>query len=118
MYNAKQHDQDGRYKWIGIIIFYYTIKKKEVLMLSEQIAELELENKELKELLKQVNEGIPKSKKCENCKFYIRHYGRASNGVYFNLYTGHCTCGVPVKQRRGKKEPTPDDTCSCFESRK
>ncbi len=87
-------------------------------MLSEQIAELELENKELKELLKQVNEGIPKSKKCENCKFYIRHYGRASNGVYFNLYTGHCTCGVPVKQRRGKKEPTPDDTCSCFESRK
>ncbi len=67
-------------------------------MLSEQIAELELE----------------KPKKCEKCKYYIQHYGRTVTGVYFKLYTGHCTCGVPVKQRRGKKEPTPDDTCSCF----
>ena len=44
-------------------------------MLSEQIAELELENKELKGLLKQVNEDVAKPKKCEKCKYYIQHYG-------------------------------------------
>ena len=87
-------------------------------MLSEQIAELELENKELKEKLKQVNEGIPKLKKCEKCKYYIQHYGRDINGVYFKIYIGHCVCGVTVKQRKGKTNPVPDDTCSCFESRK
>lgn len=87
-------------------------------MLSEQIAELELENEKLKEKLQQANEGIPKAKKCEKCKYYIRHYGRASDGIYFNLYTGHCICGVPIKQRKGKKNPALDDTCSCFESRK
>ena len=32
-------------------------------MLSEKIVELELENKELKELLKQVNEDVAKPKK-------------------------------------------------------
>lgn len=77
-------------------------------MLSEKIAELEVENIKFKNLLKS------KSKKCENCKYYIQHYGRTVTGVYFKLYIGHCTCGVPVKQRRGKKEPTPDDTCFCF----
>ncbi len=41
-----------------------------------------------------------------------------ATGIYFKLYTRHCTCGVPIRQRKGKKEPIPDDTCSCFESRK
>ena len=89
-----------------------------MIYLSEQIAELELENKELKELLKQVNEDVAKPKKCEKCKYYIQHYGRTVTGIYFKLYTGHCTCGVPIKQRKGKKELLPDDTCSCFELRK
>ena len=41
----------GKFK-ISAVILYFIIKKKEKPMLSEQIVELELENKELKELLK------------------------------------------------------------------
>jgi len=83
-------------------------------MLAEKIQALEYENAKLKELLKLQEEDVPKPKECGNCKFFIRHYGK-QGGVYYKLYEGHCTCGVPIKQRKGKKNPTLEDTCTCFE---
>ena len=83
-------------------------------MLSEEIAEMERENRQLKELLQRSYETIQQVKQCENCKHYIRHYGRR-DGLYYRLYTGHCVCGVPIHKRKGKSHPTPEDTCLCFE---
>lgn len=84
-------------------------------MLSEAIEKLEQENAKLKELLKRTYENTPKPKQCDYCKHYIRHYGKKRDGSYYRIYTGHCICGVPTSKRKGKKEPTPEDTCLCFE---
>lgn len=87
-------------------------------MLSEEIKKLEEENKRLKVLVGRIQEGIPRPKNCENCKNYIQHYGRDSWGTYYKIYRGHCRCDVPVKKRKGKSVPTPEDTCLCFEERR
>lgn len=86
-------------------------------MLAEKIQALEYENVKLKELLKLQEENILKPKECGNCKYYIQHYGKSAGGIYFKLYTGHCTCGVPVRKRKGKKNPEPEDTCTCFQEK-
>ena len=82
-------------------------------MLAEEIAKLEGENQRLKVLVNQMMGNIPKPKNCQNCKYYVRHYGKR-NDVYYPLHFGHCICGVPIKERRGKKNPTLNDTCLCF----
>lgn len=84
-------------------------------MLSQQVLKLEEENQRLRELLKRADETIPKPKQCQNCKHYIQHYARVSGGNYHKIYAGHCTCKVPMGQRKGKKDPIPEDTCLCFE---
>ena len=83
-------------------------------MLSEAIAKIERENRQLKELLQRTYETVPKPRQCESCKYYVRHYGR-QNGEYYRIYTGHCICGVPLGKRIGKSRPTLEDTCLCFE---
>ena len=85
-------------------------------MLSEEIAKLESENRHLKALLEEIKVNPVKIKDCTHCKFYMQHYCRI-NGVYREIYAGHCTCEVPIKKRKGKTHPVPDDTCLCFEGR-
>lgn len=60
-------------------------------------------------------ENITKLKQCRNCKHYVQHYGKSGNGAYFRLYTGHCTCDVPMGKRKEKADPTLEDTCLCFQ---
>lgn len=84
-------------------------------MLAEEIEKLEYENAKLRELLKLQQEDIPKPKQCKNCKYFRQHYSRTEYGNYFKLYMGHCICGVPTGKRKGKKNPTPEDTCICFQ---
>lgn len=86
-------------------------------MLAEQIKKLEYENTKLKELLKLQEENIPKPKECGNCRYFVRHYGKL-DGIYYKLYVGHCICKVPIKKRKGKKEPTVEDTCTCFQEKR
>ena len=83
-------------------------------MLSEEIAKMERENRQLKELLQRVNESTAKPKQCKNCKYYIQHYGRSADRQYFPVNFGHCICGVQIKKRR-TKQMKPEDTCLCFE---
>ena len=84
-------------------------------MLAEKIEKLEYENARLREILRLRTDSIPKPRECQNCKYYIRHYGRSNEGVYFKLHIGHCACGVSIGKRKGKGNPTPEDTCTCFE---
>lgn len=84
-------------------------------MLAEKIQALEYENVKLKELLKLQEENIPKPKEYKNCRYFVRHYGK-TDGIYYKLYEGHCTCKVPIKKRKGKKDPTLEDTCLCFKA--
>lgn len=87
-------------------------------MLSDKIRELELENRRLSKLIKDaVAADIPKLRNCETCKYFRQYYCRDKYGTYYKVYTGHCMCGVPIKERKGKKMPTPEDTCTCFEKR-
>jgi len=86
-------------------------------MLSSQIMELESENRQLRELLQRLNEDISKPKDCGHCRHYVQHYARNGYNDFHIVYMGHCTCGVPINKRKGKKYPAPDDTCMCFEER-
>ena len=83
-------------------------------MLSQEIANLESENQRLKAQLARMGESIQKPKNCASCKYYVQHYMRVSGG-YYPLHFGHCVCGVPIKERKGKKEPIASNTCLCFE---
>ena len=83
-------------------------------MLAQEILKLEHENQRLKEQLAQLGEDFHKPKNCVSCKHYVQHYIRVSGG-YYPLYFGHCVCGVPIKERKGKKDPALNDTCLCFE---
>lgn len=84
-------------------------------MLSDELKKIEDENQRLKVLVQQMLGSVPKRKNCESCKHYIQHYGRNAWGTYFKINAGHCICEVPTKKRKGKSEPTPEDTCLCFE---
>ena len=87
-------------------------------MLSDKVQKLELENKRLATIIADITKSdVPKPKYCEQCKHYIQHYGRDEYGIFFMLYTGHCTCGVPAGKRKGKSSPTSEDTCLCFEEK-
>lgn len=87
-------------------------------MLSQKVQELELQNRRMAVIIEDITKSnVPKPKNCENCKHYIQHYYRTEYGAYYKLYTGHCICGVPTKKRKGKKNPTPEDTCLCYEER-
>ncbi len=101
---------------IHIVTLYFITDRREKPMLSEEIAKLESENRHLKALLEEIKVNLVKTKDCTHCKFYMQYYGR-TGGVYHKVYAGHCACEVPVKKRKGKKEPVPDDTCLCFEGR-
>lgn len=85
-------------------------------MLSEEIAKLESENRHLKALLEEIKVNPVKIRDCTHCRFYIQHYRRCG-GAYYKIYAGHCTCEVPMKKRKGKKEPAPNDTCMYFEEK-
>lgn len=61
-----------------------------------------------------LEESNGKKKNCENCEYYTQHYARTSQGTYFKINVGHCVCHVPIKERKGKKYPKPDDICTCF----
>lgn len=87
-------------------------------MLANQVKELENENQRLKALLQKLREDIPKPKDCKHCEHYIQHYARNGYNDFHIVYMGHCVCGVPAGKRKGKKNPTPDDTCMCFEERR
>lgn len=88
-------------------------------MLSDKVQKLELENKRLSTIITDISrEDIPKPKDCKGCKHYIQHYARSEYGTFFRLYTGHCTCGVPINKRKEKTNPTPEDTCLCFEEKR
>ena len=87
-------------------------------MLSDKVQKLELENKRLATIIADITKlDVPKPKYCEQCKHYMQHYGRDEYGIFFMLYTGHCTCGVPAGKRKGKSSPAPEDTCLCFEEK-
>lgn len=86
-------------------------------MLAEQIKKLENDNARLLEILRLRTENIPKPKECRDCKHYRQHYCKDEFGTYFKVYAGHCICKVSTKKRKGKKEPTPEDTCLCFQER-
>lgn len=86
-------------------------------MLSEEIKKLEDENRCLKVMVGQMLEDLPRPRNCENCKYYVQHYGRDRWGTYYKVYIGHCMCNVPIKTRKGKSKPTPEDNCLCFEER-
>lgn len=86
-------------------------------MISEKVQKLELENKRLGELIVKINENIPKPKDCKNCRHYVQHYFKDEYGNFCMLYMGHCTCGVPIGKRKGKKHPSLEDTCLCFEEK-
>ena len=86
-------------------------------MLSESVLKLETENRKLRELLKKCNEDIPKPRDCEHCSHYRQHYCRDEYGTFYKVYTGFCTCSVPVGKRKGKAKPTPKDVCQCFKER-
>ena len=73
----------------------------------------EKENQKLKGI-RQTSDDILKPMNCRHCKFFIQHYGK-EKGIYFKIYAGHCTCGVPLGKRKGKSNLTPEDTCLCFE---
>lgn len=86
-------------------------------MLSGEVQKLETENKKLRELLKRLNEDVPRPKDCEHCRHYRQHYCRDEYGTFYKVYTGFCTCSVPAGKRKGKTGPAPEDTCLCFEQR-
>ena len=86
-------------------------------MLTEEIKKIEDENQHLKVLLGQMLGDIPRPKNCRNCKNYTQHYIRDDWGAFHKINMGHCRCEVPIKKRKGKSEPAPDDTCLCFEER-
>lgn len=89
-------------------------------MIAESVIRLEKENQELKDTvvelkakLEQSAAGKPES--CQHCKYFARHYVRNENGTYTQIYTGHCTCGVPISKGR-KKNPGMGETCPLFEA--
>ncbi len=91
-------------------------------MLSKEVSKLEYENAALRstleELKQKMEEGaVSKPKSCQYCKYYVQHYIKGGSGhqsVYRAIYSGHCSCGVPIKKGR-KRDPKPDDTCPYFE---
>lgn len=91
-------------------------------MLSNEIANLEYENRVLKDALEELKKKmeqneVVKPKSCQYCKNFIQHYAKGGRGYiseYIPIYFGHCTCGAPVSKGR-KKNPKPDDTCPYFE---
>lgn len=87
-------------------------------MLSQKVQELELENKRLVMIIEDITKSdVAKPKNCGNCKYYRQHYCRDRYGTYYGVYSGFCDCNVPVKRRRGKTKPTPEDTCLCYEEK-
>lgn len=87
-------------------------------MLSQKVQELELQNRRLKTLIeKNIQAGIPKPKNCENCEHFMQYYWRDDYGTFHKIYAGRCVCGVPIKIRKGKKNPSPEDMCLCYEER-
>lgn len=84
-------------------------------MLSEQIKELERENKYLREEVQSLKEQYKgdgrKPKLCEYCIHFVRHYlpSRISPTGFCESSFGHCTQGRSPKSRTG------DDKCAHFE---
>ena len=91
-------------------------------MLSREIANLENDNRalkdELEELKKKMEQGtVVKPKSCQYCRNYIQHYRKAIRSCseeYIPINDGHCLSGVPIS-KGGKKRPKPHDTCQYFE---
>ncbi len=91
--------------------------KEDAIMLSSEILKLETENQELKEMLRILSKDTSKPKDCRHCKYYIQYYCRDNHGNFRTIYAGHCICGVPSRKRNGKRNPTPEETCLCYEGR-
>ena len=92
-------------------------------MISSEVKKLKQENRILKNALAEIQEKINsnealKPKSCQYCKYYVQHYMKggfpAYTKEYVEIYAGHCTRGVPIK-KGGKKNTSPDNTCSYFE---
>lgn len=91
-------------------------------MLSREIANLEHENRVLKEALEELKKRmeqneVMKPKSCQYCKNYIQHYRKETRGYsteFVPVNDGYCLNGVPTC-KGGKKRPKPDDVCQYFE---
>lgn len=91
-------------------------------MLSREIANLERENRVLKDALEELRakmeeNGAAKPKSCQYCKNYVQHYRKGMPGdreAYVPVNDGYCLSEVPVC-KGGKRRPKPDDTCQFFE---
>ncbi|MCI9142798.1 MAG: hypothetical protein HFH87_09270 [Lachnospiraceae bacterium] len=91
-------------------------------MLSNEIANLERENRILKDALEELSKKmdqntVVKPKSCQYCKNFIQHYRKEERGYtaeYVPVNSGFCVSGVPA-YKGGKKRPAPDDTCPYFE---
>lgn len=79
--------------------------------IASDVRKLERENRELKEVIAELQEKASKRsvkpKACEFCKFYIQHYIK-QNGRYIETNAGHCFHGR-IKGRQ------PADSCKYFE---
>ena len=80
-------------------------------MLSQKIAEFEVEFQHLKEeneeLRKLLEVEPPKPMDCQVCEFYIQHYVKVSGG-YMKTNAGHCVHGKFKDKKPGNK------TCQYF----
>lgn len=91
-------------------------------MLAREIANLEHENKVLRDALEELNRkmekgSVAKPKSCQYCRNYIQYYRKSGTGhdaEYVPIRYGHCISGVPIC-KGGKKRPVPEDTCPYFE---
>lgn len=81
-------------------------------MLSQKIAEFEIEYQHLKEEneeLRRLLEIEPiKPMDCQACSFYLQHYVKVSGG-YMKTSSGHCVHG------RIKNRKPEDKTCRYFQ---
>ena len=83
-------------------------------MLSREIANLEYENRVLKDALEELKKKMEQNTvvKPKSCQYCIEEGVYSAD--YVPVYSGFCVSGVPA-YKGGKKRPAPDDTCPYFE---